>query len=93
VRDVRENSPAWKAGLASGMHILAVNGQQFSPEVFAYAVKHAVHSTAPIALITTQTGWYQTLALNYHDGIRYPHLERIPGTTDMLSAIAAPHAK
>jgi predicted metalloprotease with PDZ domain len=93
VRDVRENSPAWKAGLASGMHILAVNGQQFSPEVFAYAVKHAVRSTAPIALITTQTGWYQTLALNYHDGIRYPHLERIPGTTDMLSAIAAPHAK
>jgi len=32
------------------------------------------------------------LSLNYHDGLKYPHLERIPGTTDMLSEIMAPHA-
>jgi hypothetical protein len=33
------------------------------------------------------------LSLDYHDGIRYPHLERIEGTPDMLAAIMAPHAK
>ena len=93
VRDVRENSAAWKAGLAPDMEILAVNGQEFTPKVLAYAVKRAQTSAAPISLITRQTGWYQTLSLDYHDGIRYPHLERIPGTTDMLAAIAAPHAK
>ncbi|MGA8474250.1 MAG: hypothetical protein WB681_04200 [Candidatus Cybelea sp.] len=93
VRDVRENSAAWRAGLAPGMHILAVNGQQFSSDSLEYALKRAQHSAAPISLITTQTGWYQTLALDYHDGIRYPHLERIQGTPDMLAAIAAPHAK
>jgi predicted metalloprotease with PDZ domain len=93
VSDVREGSAAWRAGLAPGMHLLAVNGQQFTPEVLEYAVKHAQQLTTPISLITTQTGWYQTLALDYHDGIRYPHLERIAGTTDMLAAIAAPHAK
>jgi predicted metalloprotease with PDZ domain len=93
VSDVRENSPAWRAGLAPGMHVLAVNGQQFSSDVLEYALKGAEHSTAPISLITTQTGWYQTLSLDYHGGIRYPHLERIAGTPDMLAAIVAPHAK
>ncbi len=93
VRDVREGSPAWRAGLAPGMHVLAVDNQEFSAAVFAYAVKKAQHSSAPISLITSQTGWFQTLALDYHDGIRYPHLERIEGTPDMLAAIMAPHAK
>jgi predicted metalloprotease with PDZ domain len=93
VRDVRENSPAWRAGLAPGMRVLAVNGQQFAADVMEYAVTRAQHTSAPISLITTQTGWYQTLSLDYHGGIRYPHLERIPGTADMLATIAAPHAK
>ncbi len=93
VRDVRDGSPAWRAGLAPGMHILAVDNQEFSAEVFEYAVKKAQHSSAPISLITSQTGWFQTLSLDYHDGIRYPHLERIEGTPDMLAAIMAPHAK
>lgn len=93
VRDVRENSAAWSAGLAPGMHILAVNGQQFSSDALEYALRRAQHSAAPISLITTQTGWYQTLSLDYHGGIHYPHLERVEGTPDMLAAIAAPHAK
>lgn len=93
VDDVRPDSPAWKAGLAPGMSILAVNGQQFDPDVLAYAIDRAQHSNAPISLIVTQTGWYQTLALDYHGGMRYPHLERIDGAPDMLAAIVAPHAK
>jgi predicted metalloprotease with PDZ domain len=93
VRDVRQNSPAWRAGLAPGMHVLAVNGQQYSGDVLAYALKRAQHSPATISLITTQNGWYQTLSVDYHDGIRYPHLERISGTPDMLASIAAPHAE
>ena len=93
VQDVRENSPAWRAGLAPGMQILAVDGQQFSADVLEYAVRRAQHSFTPIALITKQTGWYQTLSLDYHAGIRYPHLVRVEGVPDMLAAIAAPHAK
>jgi predicted metalloprotease with PDZ domain len=93
VRDVRDGSAAWRAGLAPGMHILAVNNQEFSGAVLEYALKKAQHSSAPISLITSQTGWFQTLSLDYHDGMRYPHLERIEGTPDMLAAIMAPHAK
>ncbi|MFY9719375.1 MAG: PDZ domain-containing protein [Candidatus Cybelea sp.] len=92
VRDVREGSPAWRAGLAPGMRILAVDNQAFSAEVFEYALRRALQSTAPISLITSQTGWFQTLSLEYHGGIRYPHLERIDGTPDMLASIVAPRA-
>jgi predicted metalloprotease with PDZ domain len=92
VRDVREGSPAWHAGLAPGMHVLAVNNQAFSEDVLEYALKRAEHSTTPISLITSQSGWFQTLSLEYYGGIRYPHLERIDGTPDMLASIAAPKA-
>ncbi|HKU81036.1 MAG TPA: hypothetical protein VJP76_02615, partial [Candidatus Tumulicola sp.] len=93
VRDVRPGSPAWKAGLAPHMTILAVDGQEFSPDVLDYALDRARRSPAPIALIVKQTGWFQTLSLDYHDGVRCPHLERIAGTPDMLAQIVAPHAK
>ncbi|HLY03254.1 MAG TPA: hypothetical protein VKR56_12260 [Candidatus Cybelea sp.] len=93
VRDVRYGSPAWRAGLAPGMHVLAVDNQEFSSDVLEYAVKKAQHSSTPISLITSQNGWFQTLSLDYHDGIRYPHLERIEAMPDMLAAIMAPHAK
>jgi predicted metalloprotease with PDZ domain len=93
VSDVREDSPAWRAGLSPGTRVLAVDNQQFSPDVWAYAIRRAQRSTAPISLIVSQTGWFQTLSLDYHGGMRYPHLERIEGTPDMLAAIAAPHAK
>jgi predicted metalloprotease with PDZ domain len=92
VSDVREGSAAWRAGLAPGMRVLAVNSQAFSREVLSYVLKKAQNQTAAITLITSQNGWFQTLSLDYHDGIRYPHLERIAGTPDMLASIVAPRA-
>jgi len=62
--------------------------------VLAAAIKHAAqNATAPVTLVVSQTDWFQTLAIDYHDGLRYPHLERIANTPDMLASIAAPHAK
>ena len=92
VRDVRDGSAAWKAGLAVEMTILAVNGQAYTSEIFNDALKKAEHSTAPIVLITRQTDWFQTLNVDYHDGPKYPHLERIDGKPDMLIQIASPKA-
>jgi predicted metalloprotease with PDZ domain len=93
VLDVRDGSPAWDAGLAPGMTIVSVDGQQFTPKVLDYALTQAEHSASPISLIVSQTGWYQPLSLNYHGGPRYPHLQRIPGVPDMLAKIMAPHAR
>ncbi len=92
IGDVRENSAAWKAGLGVGMTIVAVNGREFSPDVWKRAVKATTASFSPISVLIKQAGYYQTMTLKYHGGAKYPHLERISGTTDMLVKIMTPHA-
>jgi predicted metalloprotease with PDZ domain len=93
VGDVREAGPAWNAGIAPGMKIIAVNGRALTPEVLTAAIKSAQSSSAPIALLVNDEDWFRTYALDYHGGLRYPHLVRIAGRPDMLAKIVAPHAK
>ena len=33
---------------------------------------------------------FRTIRFDYHDGLRYPHLERIEGAPDRLGDILAP---
>jgi predicted metalloprotease with PDZ domain len=91
VQDVRENSPAWKAGLSPGVHLLAVDGQEWDPDALEYAVKTAQHSSNGIVFIGAKDGVVGTYTVSYHGGLRYPHLVRIPGRPDMLQKIMAPH--
>ncbi len=93
VKDVREGSPAWDAGLEPNATVLAVDGYAVDNARLNYSLRSAEHANVPIALLVQRDSSFAVLNLNYHDGPRFPHLERISGTTDMLSAIAAPHAK
>jgi predicted metalloprotease with PDZ domain len=87
VTDVREGSPAWQAGLSPGVKVLAVNGQEWDPDALEYAVK----SRQNVVFIANNNGSVGTYTLNYRGGLRYPHLERISGTPDMLAKIMAAH--
>ena len=90
VVDVREGSPAWKAGLAPGMNVVAVDGQSFDPDILTWAIKRAQHGTAPIALLASHSGFFGTYDVYYHGGLRYPHLVRVPGKPDVLIKIMSP---
>jgi predicted metalloprotease with PDZ domain len=84
--DVKWNGPAFKAGLASGGTVLAINGREFSAE----RLKDAVAATAkgePLELLVKTGEMYRTFRIDYRDGLKYPHLERIVGTPDRLTAI------
>jgi predicted metalloprotease with PDZ domain len=87
VTQVLWDSPAFNAGIANGTQIIAVNGQNYSAEVMRRAITAASDSTDPIELIVKSGDEYRTVAIDYHGGLRYPHLERIPGTPDRLSLI------
>jgi hypothetical protein len=78
---------AFRAGLAGNSSIVAVNNKAYKPEVLKAAVKAAKGGTAPINLLVKQGSNFRTIALDYHDGLRYPHLERIPGTRDRFATI------
>jgi predicted metalloprotease with PDZ domain len=92
VIDVRLDTPAFKAGLAPAMRIVAVDGRQFSPAVLREAVNDAAKSTAPLVLIAKDGEYYKTLSLDYHDGEKYPHLIRDKSKADLLGDIIRPHA-
>jgi len=89
INDVRWNGPAFKAGIGSGGEVVAVNGQAYKASVLKQAITAATGNKAPIELLVKYEGEYTTVPVDYHDGLQYPHLERIKGAPDYLSQIIA----
>jgi predicted metalloprotease with PDZ domain len=87
---VQWDSPAFKAGLAGGATVLAVNGRSYKADALKQAIAAGKDSKQPIELLVKSDDLYRTLSFHYDQGLRYPHLERIPGTTDLLSLILEP---
>ena len=90
IKEVLWNGPAFQAGLAPGSRIIAVDDVAFDVDRFKDFIKAAAHETAPISLIVRQGERFRTLRLDYHGGLRYPHLERDTNRPDLLKAILAP---
>ena len=70
------DSPAFKAKLTEGAQILAINGVAYSPDVLKDAIREAHSRQQPIELILKIGDRYMVANVDYHDGLRYPHLER-----------------
>jgi predicted metalloprotease with PDZ domain len=90
LKDVLWNSPAFKAGLAPGSQIVAVNDVAFDPDRLKEAIKAAQHSTTAMNLLVREGDRFRTVVLDYHGGLRYPHLERDPAKPALLDAILEP---
>ncbi|HEX3915132.1 MAG TPA: hypothetical protein VHW71_16655 [Steroidobacteraceae bacterium] len=85
--DVLWDGPAFQAGLSQGFSVIAVNGRAYKAELMKSAIITAKSEHRPIELLLRQADRYQTARIDYEDGPKYPHLERIEGTTDRLGAI------
>lgn len=79
-----------KARLAPGEKILAVNGRVFSSDALRAAVHDSKTASGPLALIIQNDTHVATIAIDYHDGERYPALVRVDGTPGYLDEIAKP---
>jgi predicted metalloprotease with PDZ domain len=89
--DVAGNSPADVAKLSPAMKIIAVDSRGYSTERLRDAIKTAaVPSSGPIELIVNNSDHFETVRIDYHGGLRYPHLERDNSRPDLLGAIVAP---
>jgi predicted metalloprotease with PDZ domain len=68
------DGPAFKAGLAVGTQIVAVNGEAYDADGLKDAIKAAAKGAAPIQLLVKTDNLYRTVAIDYRGGLRYPHL-------------------
>ena len=84
------DGPAFRAGLARGPTLVAVNLREYKPEVLRAAISAAKGGSEPIELLVKDGSQYRQIRVDYHAGLRYPRLERIEGTKDWLTAILAP---
>ncbi len=90
VSAVRWDGPAFDAGIVPGSTLLAVNGYAFEKERLEDAIKANRDGSRPIELVVKHGEVVKTVRIDYRDGLKYPHLERIAGTPDRLSKIYAP---
>jgi len=90
VEDVIVGSPAYQSGIGPGMKLLAVNGRKWTPPVLRAALKAAQGTVTPIELLMENAQFFQTYSISYHEGEKYPHLERVSGQPDLLSAMLKP---
>lgn len=76
---------AFKAGLTEGMTLLAVNGSAYTRAILEDALREAQKSAQPIELIVRVADRYRVVSVDYHEGLRYPHLvrnARVPARLD-----------
>ena len=83
------DSVAFKAGLVPGMQLLAVDGQVYSADKMREAIKKSEKGSEPIALLVKDRDQVISVALDYHAGLRIPHLERVDGTPARLDDVLA----
>ncbi|HEV2276737.1 MAG TPA: peptidase M61 [Acidobacteriaceae bacterium] len=81
------DGPAFKAGLVEGAQIVAIDGDVFAAPKLKDAIVKAEKGTEPITLIVKENNTVKTVSLDYHDGLRVPHLERVESTPDRLDDI------
>jgi predicted metalloprotease with PDZ domain len=89
VLQVAWDSAAFKAKLTESAQILAVNGAAYGAEVLKDAIRSAKGTALPIELIVKTGDRYRVVAIDYHDGLRYPHLERDAAVPARLDEILA----
>ena len=76
IASTRWDSAAFNAGLVTGTRILAINGTAYDADTMKAAITAARGNDKPITLITQRGDKVQTVALEYHEGLRYPWLEK-----------------
>jgi predicted metalloprotease with PDZ domain len=87
------DGPAYLAGIASGMRVVAINDRAYTQDLLHDALKAGTKNDESIRFLVVNNDYYKTCTVNYHGGERYPHLVRVEGKPDLLDEIAKPLVK
>jgi len=90
IGSVTWDSPAFEAGLDVGETIVAVAGREYSDDRLKDAVRAAKGTKEPVKLLIKTGSTYREIAIDYHDGLRYPRLEKTGSGEGGLDRLLAP---
>ncbi|HYL61183.1 MAG TPA: M61 family peptidase [Candidatus Methylomirabilis sp.] len=90
VQDSIYGSPAFQAGITSGMKILGINGRVFTPDLLPDVLKASKDSQQTIQFLVVSDDYYKTCTVAYRGGERYPHLVRDDSKPDYLADLLKP---
>jgi predicted metalloprotease with PDZ domain len=88
--DVLWEGLAYQKGLTIGTQIVAVDGSAYRADRLKDTIREAHKNGGSIELLVKNGDRYRTVKMDYHDGLRYPHLERIPNVPARLDQIFTP---
>ena len=90
ILDVNPDLAAYKSGLAPGMMIKKINGEEFNLDNLHKAIDATKSGKSSIQIEADNGSTANTFAVNYTGGEKYPHLVRDTAKTDYLSGITKP---
>jgi predicted metalloprotease with PDZ domain len=90
ILEVRWDSAAFNAKLTESSSILAIDGVAYDADVLKDAIRSAKNTQRPIELIVKTGDRFRVVNVDYHDGLRYPHLERDASGPARLDDILSP---
>ncbi|OOG43734.1 M61 family metallopeptidase [Rhodanobacter sp. C05] len=86
IGDVLWDGPAFKAGISPSMTVIAVNGHDYDADALKDAVTAAAKDNSQsIELLVKDFDQYKTIRIDYHGGLKYPHLVRDTSKPDTLA--------
>ena len=91
--DVVPDSSAWKAGAAPGMKVIGVEQRRYTKNVMRDLIRWSGETSSTIRLLLENGDFFREISVEAIHGERYPALERIAGTPDVLGSILAPRSK
>ncbi|TMM46630.1 M61 family metallopeptidase [Qipengyuania marisflavi] len=93
VRSTLWDGPAFNAGIVNGAQIIAVDGEAFSESAIKDAITAAKDGGEPIKLLVKRGDRYDTIAIDYRGGLRYPWIEPVGKGEHGLDRLLKPRTK
>ena len=93
ITGIRWGGPLFEQGIGAGWELVSIGNRTASAQALRRAVTAAKGTDRPITMVIKRGDEFRTLSIPYHDGLRYPRLERIESTPDRLSDILSPRRR
>ena len=93
ITGIRWGGPLFEQGVGAGWELVSIGNRTASAQALRRAVTAAKGTDRPITMVIKRGDEFRTLSIPYHEGLRYPRLERVEGTPDRLNDILSPRRR